>query len=587
MEHTTESSLPTREAKRPKTAASSNIGGKSSAGGSFDVAVIGIGAMGGGMARALLESSVTRQVVGYDVSPDLAQAFYRESEAAGKQPAQMQHPPTSLSEAVTDETDFVVVVLQNEPQCEQVCFGASKENLVELLRPGACVVLCSTVTASWTRVAHSKFAERNIAFVDSPISGGPVRARAGDLTSMASGDDDALVQARPILEVVSNPEQLYVIKGGAGMGSTVKMVHQLLAGVHVVASAEALALAAKAGLDVRQLYEIVNGAAGSSWMFRDRGQRMISEPPRDVKSQLQIFVKDMDIVYSEAKKLKAPVPLACTALQQFIAGQGLGLSRKDDSELVKVYEIVTGVPVGVPVKPKEGDGDQVGDIWVTDDGSSEPIVEVGREPRHHIVLSNEYVRALRVEFPPGDTTLAHKHAQDSLYFFLVSGRTDIINHVKGSDPQCDCVDFGEIRYGAHKTDKPLVHKITNNSKTKSLLCIDAEVLRKPPVTSVTPLMADKHELVKQRDKCRCYKLTLQPGESVVVTYNFFHFTVVLEGGVAIAKELLVEGGGASGGRIQWTETAKCGDVSWKEPVHNMKKTNNGSTTFVEYITEWC
>jgi 3-hydroxyisobutyrate dehydrogenase-like beta-hydroxyacid dehydrogenase len=103
-------------------------------------------------------------------------------------------------------------------------------------------------------------------------------------------------------------------------------------------------MGAKAGIDVEQLYRIVNGAAGASWMFTDRGKRMLSEDT-EVKSALAIFVKDLDIVYAEAKKLACPIPVASAALQQFISGQSLGLGRLDDSQVVKVYENITKVPV--------------------------------------------------------------------------------------------------------------------------------------------------------------------------------------------------------------------------------------------------
>lgn len=103
-------------------------------------------------------------------------------------------------------------------------------------------------------------------------------------------------------------------------------------------------MAAKAGVDVAQLYEIVNGAAGASWMFTDRGKRMLEQDP-DVKSALAIFVKDLDIVHAEAKRLMSPIPVASAALQQFISGQSLGLGGSDDSQVVKVYENVTGVEV--------------------------------------------------------------------------------------------------------------------------------------------------------------------------------------------------------------------------------------------------
>jgi hypothetical protein len=214
-----------------------------------------------------------------------------------------------------------------------------------------------------------------------------------------------------------------------------------------------------------------------------------------------------------------------------------------------------------------------------EDGTMEEILEVGMEPRHKVVLQNDFVRALRVSFPPNDTTLAHRHAEDSLYFFLVNvpgGQLEVVNHVQGSAPACDCMGFGEVRYGTHRTDKPLVHKITNRTD-RTMLCIDAEVLRSPPVTAAIPLVADKHELIKTRDKCRVYKLTLKPGESVTVSYPFFHFTVVLEPGT-IEKQ--------TGGSIRWTETSCLGDVAWKEPMTDLKKTNIGTEDYVEYIAEW-
>jgi hypothetical protein len=386
------------------------------------------------------------------------------------------------------------------------------------------------------------------------------------------------------------------------------MFHQLLAGVHICAAAEALALAAAAGLNVRQVYEIVNGAAGASWMFQDRGARMmtttLAQRPDDdnaqvgkdvaedeVKSRLDIFVKDLDIVYQEARRLKAPIPLASTALQQFISGQSLGLGAADDSQVVRVYEAITGAKVrqgggggnvgggGGGAASGAKPGSNVGDLWVADDGTNELIVEVGAEPRHQVVLHNNFVRVLRVAFPPNDTTLAHRHAEDSLYFFLVEQGLSVINHVQGRDPACDCMAFGEVRYGSHKSEgPPLVHRITNQSP-HDMLCIDAELLARPPITSAIPLLLDgsRHELIKTRDKCRVYKLTLSPGESCAIDYSFFYLSVVVQPSIVRIQR---------DARLGWEERRPLGDVSWCEPTLNLHKTNLGDTVFVEYIVEW-
>jgi putative dehydrogenase len=303
-----------------------------------EVVVVGIGAMGGGMARALLSSPITSSITGYDKSKEAVDIFFEEAKAVNKAPPS---PPSTLADAVGEKTGFVILSLVNESQCEQVCFGKG-DNLVRSLVSGSCVILTSTVSATWARQANEKFKSAGILFVDCPVSGGPARAKAGELTLMASGDANSLEKAGPLLDALA--KEVHIIQGGAGAGSTVKCVHQLLAGVHICAAAEALALAAKAGLDVNQMYRIVNGAAGASWMFTDRGQRMISDAG-EVKSALDIFVKDLDIVHAEAKRMQSPIPVASAALQQFISGQSLGLGKLDDSQVVKVYESITGAPI--------------------------------------------------------------------------------------------------------------------------------------------------------------------------------------------------------------------------------------------------
>ena len=199
------------------------------------------------MARALLDSSVTKQVIGFDMNSKLKEGFHKDAINANK--AGATTPPSSQKESIHETTDFVVLALVNETQCNQVCFaGAAALN--EILPKGSCVVMTSTVTATWARKAASLFTESGFLFVDCPMSGGPARAREGTLTMMASGDDASLSKSKPIIEAMG--KDVHIIQGGPGMGSTVKMVHQLLAGVHICAAAEALSLAAKAGFDVHQ-----------------------------------------------------------------------------------------------------------------------------------------------------------------------------------------------------------------------------------------------------------------------------------------------------------------------------------------------
>jgi len=384
------------------------------------------------------------------------------------------------------------------------------------------------------------------------------------------------------------------------MGSTVKMVHQLLAGVHIAVAAEALALAAKAGLDV-QMYDIVKGAAGNSWMFSDRGKRMIEytgDPSEKVMSSLAIFIKDMDIVYSSAKTLKCPVPIATAALQQFIAGTGLGLDRKDDSQVVKVYEALSGVSVSASAaKPhSKGSGNEIGDVWVLPDGTKERIVDCCDESHHHCLISNEYTRVMKAKIPSGDSAKAHKHSEKSLYFFLTEGGIAFENLVKGSDPVIDRAEFGEIRYVAHSPENPLVHRLTNKGgdntdEGKDLFCIDAEILRKPPFKAGEPLTTtnndEHHVLVQSTENCRVYKLTLEPGEELLVSYPFFHLSIVLKGSTIRKSIGRGEARTQQTACVSWENVHKTGDAEWNTPSVGVTVSNSGSTTFEQYVVEWC
>lgn len=122
------------------------------------------------------------------------------------------------------------------------------------------------------------------------MSGGTIKAANGTLTIFAAGSPEALKKADGVLRDMS--QNLYVIEGGAGAASKVKMVNQLLVGTHIAAAAEAIGLATKAGLDTREVFEIIKNAAGGSWAFENRVPHMLDQDWTP-KSALNIFVKDM------------------------------------------------------------------------------------------------------------------------------------------------------------------------------------------------------------------------------------------------------------------------------------------------------
>lgn len=161
------------------------------------------------------------------------------------------------------------------------------------LPPEATIIICSTVPSAYLKQIQSKLdsmGRGDIFLIDSPVSGGTVRAANGTLTILSSASPTALNRGKQILSDMS--EKLYVIPGGIGAASNVKMVNQLLAGIHIAAAAEAMGLAVKMGLNTRRVYDIIINAAGNSWMFENRVPHMLDNDWTP-QSALDIFVKDM------------------------------------------------------------------------------------------------------------------------------------------------------------------------------------------------------------------------------------------------------------------------------------------------------
>ena len=123
-----------------------------------------------------------------------------------------------------------------------------------------------------------------------------------------------------------------------GQGQSVKLVNQLLCGVHIAVAAEAMAYAGALGLDPKAVYETIRHGAAGSFMLEDRGTRMLSREFQPAKSALEIFVKDLALVTDAAAHSRFPVPLASTANQLFLMGAAEGYARDDDSGLVRVFE---------------------------------------------------------------------------------------------------------------------------------------------------------------------------------------------------------------------------------------------------------
>ena len=135
---------------------------------------------------------------------------------------------------------------------------------------------------------------------------------------------------------------IYELGDKPGTGAAFKMINQLLAGVHIAVASEAMAFAARQGLDLRKVYEVITNSAGNSWCFENRMQHVLDNDyaPR---SAIDIFVKDLGIVQDMARNAKFPVPIASAALQMFLMSAAAGMGRDDDSSVARLYAQIAGI----------------------------------------------------------------------------------------------------------------------------------------------------------------------------------------------------------------------------------------------------
>ncbi len=287
------------------------------------IGLIGLGAMGSGMAKSLRRAGYAPYV--FDVRREVAQAFATEGGTACASPA-----------ALAEKADVVVSVVVNAAQTESVLFGHNNDNsgCASAMKPGSVFVMCSTVDPNWSIALEARLEKLGILYIDAPISGGAARAASGEMTMMSAGKPEAFAIAEPFLRAMAGT--LYKLGDKAGAGSKVKIINQLLAGVHIAAAAEAMALGLREGVDPAALYEVITHSAGNSWMFENRMAHVLAADYTPL-SAVDIFVKDLGLVLDMARASKFPLPLSSTAHQMFMQASTAGFAKEDDSAVIKIF----------------------------------------------------------------------------------------------------------------------------------------------------------------------------------------------------------------------------------------------------------
>ena len=299
------------------------------------IGFIGLGAMGGGMVDNLLAAGF--DVIGFDLREE---ALARLKERGGRR-------ASSPAEAAS-EAGLLILMVVNDAQVETALFD--DDGALSTLREGATVVMCSTVPAAFARRLGNRLAERGFELLDAPVSGGAVGAETGQLTVMASGSARAFDAAEAVLDACS--KRVFRLGNEVGIGSSVKAVNQLMAGVNLVTACEGMAFGVAQGADPNLLFEIIKDAAGGSWMFGDRVPHMLADDYTP-KSAVNIWAKDLGLVLDSARSMDMPVPMTAAAHQVVMMAVANGFGKIDDAAFVKVYEAFTGRRIVPTAKDEE------------------------------------------------------------------------------------------------------------------------------------------------------------------------------------------------------------------------------------------
>jgi 3-hydroxyisobutyrate dehydrogenase len=289
------------------------------------IAFIGLGAMGRGMSKRLVEAG--HEVVGHDIRPEACEQLVQ---AGGRAERNFFE--------VCQAADALIVMVFNADQVEELLLMGTLETLPK----GSVVIMGVTMTPAQSRSFAERLDARGWPMLDAPMSGGAAAAEQGQLSFMVSGSDEAFVKAEPLLKPMA--KRIYRLGKECGLGSTMKMVHQIAAGANLAVAAELTAFGARMGLDPGTIFEIVNNAAGQSFMYQMVGPRMLD---RDFapKGPLEIFVKDLGIALEAAKANRFPLPMAAAAHQLYLAAAAHGHIAEDVAAVIKVYEALAGITV--------------------------------------------------------------------------------------------------------------------------------------------------------------------------------------------------------------------------------------------------
>ena len=241
----------------------------------------------------------------------------------------------SLEEIFLKTNIFIIIVL-NENQCQKIFETFIKIKKKLKITKNQTIINCTTVSPNWVKKTYNNLKKNNFEYIDCPVSGGPKRARNGRLSLMISSKKSLYKKNLALLKDIGN--NIYNLGNKIGTGSTVKIINNCLAGIQIISAAEAIMLAKKEKINLKKVFKIINNSSGQSWMFADRGKRMIEKKYFKPLSRLSIFKKDMKLADQLRRRHFINLPLTKVALKMYEKGCRQGLENFDDSGVIRLLK---------------------------------------------------------------------------------------------------------------------------------------------------------------------------------------------------------------------------------------------------------
>jgi 2-hydroxy-3-oxopropionate reductase len=286
------------------------------------VGFVGLGTMGREMALNLLKAGFA--VCAYDVRKEAIDDLVAQGATGAQSPA----------DAARD-ADIVISMLPDTPHVEEIVYGEG--GLLSAPPRGWLLVDMSTISPVAVRRMHADLKTAGVAFLDAPVSGGPVGAKNASLSIMAGGDKDAFLRAEPYFRAMGTT---ITHVGEAGAGQTVKLCNQLVCAINLQAICEALALGRASGVDLEQLRNVLLGGSAASWMLDKLGPAMIAGDA-SAGFRIDLMLKDLRLVQEQALSLSIPLPGTALVTSQYVEARAHGEGTNGNQALFRVYDRMT------------------------------------------------------------------------------------------------------------------------------------------------------------------------------------------------------------------------------------------------------